>query len=164
MTELFNINTKETGLKMNYKPTKRSSQKVKDLSEIIDAVNRMYPSLEETGFPTLHHSEVVTDKPFDFFVINKKYRFMWSGYGLIINPKIVAFSDARQALESCAQFPFRGKKTIRRYNKITIEAITENPETGHLMPVVIDLVGGAAYLTQHNIDHAGGKHIFTNKK
>lgn len=161
MANLANINTKTDGLQMDYNPKKnRSSQKVKDLSEIMSAANLMFASLRETGFSTLHHSETKTDKPMDFFVINKKYRFMWQGYGIIINPKIVAQDDARTIEETCAQFFSRGAKKIKRYSRITIEASTENPETGIMELVVLDLVGGAAYLTQHNIDHARGIRLY----
>lgn len=158
---LLNIDTKKDGLIVNYKPKgKATSKKVKEFKEILKDVNLLYAGVEETGMPTLHHSEIISKQPMDFFVINKKYRFMWRGHGLIMNAKIVEFSDSRQIDESCAQFPFRGKKRMRRYNRITIEASTENLETGLMEPVVLDLVGPAAYFTQHNIDHAQGKRIY----
>ncbi len=134
-----------------------TSQKVNDFSEIMTDANAMFAFMKTVPIPTLHHSELIgMKKPFNFFVVNKIYRFMFHGHGLIINPKLVAVDDQRTIEEACAQFPFRANVRIRRYNKITIECYVENPQTGRLEMAILDLIGDAAYVTQHNIDHARG--------
>lgn len=142
-----------------------ASQKVKEFKEIMTDANLMFAFLSTVKIPTLHHSELQEIKqPKDFFVVNKIYRFMFHGYGMIVNPKLVNIEDPRVIEESCAQFPFRGRVKIKRYNKITIECYVENPQTGLLDTAVLDLVGDAAYVTQHNIDHARGILLFEGGK
>lgn len=151
---------------INYtKPLKIASQKVKNFSEILEDANKMFTVLRETPLPTVHHSELIgITKPYNFFCVTKRYRFMFRGYGLIANPKMIEIEEPVMIDESCAQFPFRGNKRMKRYNKITIEALAESPTTGMLEPVVLDLIGEAAFITQHNIDHARAIFLYGKQK
>lgn len=141
------------------------SKPVTNFKDIIKEADQMFAFIKEKNYPVIHHSEMkgVTD-PQNFFVVNKAFRFMFRGYGLIANPKIVKIDEAREVKEGCPQFPLRVHKRIRRYNKITIEAYVESPETGRLEPVILDLEGVAAIWTQHSIDHAQNRSQFTGGK
>lgn len=141
------------------------SQKVKDFKDIIKEADKMFALIKKEGYAVIHHSEMKgVEQPMDFFVVNKAFRFMFRGYGLIVNPKLVKIEEKRDVNEGCPQFPLRVHKRIRRYNKITIEAYVESPDTGRLESVILDLEGVAAIWTQHSIDHAQGRSQFIGGK
>lgn len=145
-------------------PHNKKSEKVKELKEIVADANEMRKMLLEEGFLNnlagyaIHHSQV-SENPKDFFVVNPKVRALFYGHIIIANPKIVSVADRRIHKEKCLSYPFRPEKNIRRYYKIEINCDVENETGDGLYNINMQLEALAAYVVQHEMDHALGRFI-----
>ena len=73
---------------------------------------------------------------------------------VIINPKIVKREGKMQSEEGCLSLPGVGGALVKRWEKVTVEAINEQG-----LPITITADGLLARCLQHEIDHLEGKLI-----
>ena len=111
----------------------------------------------------LSHAQVFYE-PKNFFVINKNWENgkLRKAFGndIIINARIVAFSDPVYWPESCMSFPFRKPRQTDRMNKIT--TVYWVPFFGFLLKKKKKLTGIPAFIVAHENEHALGKSIYFN--
>ena len=154
--------------------TKEIAGPVTNWAEIMSDAKEMADMIDKGGFEgnwtdcfALAHAQV-SDSPKAFFVVDKKVAESFNGHRVIANAKIVKKSCPRSFQEGCMSFPYRSKKTMRRYDKITIECdiLEKRHELDKisikemLVPARFELEGLEAYIVQHEIDHAKGIDIY----
>lgn len=145
--------------------TKEIAGPVTNWAEIMSDAKEMADMIDKGGFEgnwtdcfALAHAQV-SDSPKAFFVVDKKVAESFNGHRVIANAKIVKKSCPRSFQEGCMSFPYRSKKIMRRYDKITIECEVYDigKEAGS---TTFELEGLEAYIVQHEIDHAKGIDIY----
>lgn len=141
---------------------KITSQKVKNLQEIVGDMNEMMKMVKDLATPygVLHHSQI-SKKPYDFFVITPVLRPIFKHNWIMCNTKILSFTNRKEVLEHCSSYPDRKPKKIVRYTKIKVSCLVENPGLlGELSEEEMELQGMAALLVQHQLDHAQGRRLY----
>lgn len=126
---------------------KKQSRKVeeKDIEIVLKDSEDLYricfePIGKHSGALAMAHVQIEADNPLRFFV--KKEGI------IIINPKIVSYSQEYTHTEGCMSFPFRDIKKIRRWNIIKVEYFNKK------MELIKEQVSGInAAIFQHEIDH-----------
>lgn len=148
-------------------PHRQPSMPVRNLQDIREDIDEMHKLMETLPFGqqgyALHHSQV-SDKPYNFFVINKKMQPLFNGYSMICNPKILERSDPRGFNEKCLSYPFRNGKNTKRYYRMRVQCEVEHDLGGMLRLTVLDVESIVSYIFQHEIEHAAGKFIYDNPK
>lgn len=140
----------------------RWDQIEKDHKDMIELVNKTDFIGHWKSALALSHAQV-SNEPFNFFVLQKDIVEAF-GSDTVINAEIVEGDEVMTSYEACLSFPFRGERKIPRYNHIIIEYMI--PTTGikkifkKLEKKTIELYGLAAWIAQHEIDHAKGITIY----
>lgn len=111
-----------------------------------------------TSCYALHHSQVDSTRPLNFFVLSFKGLEVMPAEiksWIIMNPKITYKSEAHEEIpEGCMSFGFRQHKKKNRPTMIDVEFDTPN---GHSH---VSLIGLPARIFQHEVDHANGITIY----
>lgn len=109
----------------------------------------------------------VSSTPYDFFVLHRDMQQLFEGNRILANVKIVGKSDPMTFQEACMSFPFHGRKKLRRYAAVTIEAdvFKESPFpfSPRMKHVTMEFEGLEAFIVQHEVDHAQGIDIYQHK-
>jgi len=124
----------------------------------------------------IHHMQVC-EKPFNFFVLNKKavgtvIEELGSQY--IINPTITNYLTGQggapifmKMKEGCASFPYKSFKNVERSPLITVKyqipdacCKFNRQTTGDLIEKTMQVEGLVAQIFQHEIDHGHGRNIY----
>lgn len=113
------------------------------------------------GFAISHAS--VSEKPMNFFVINeithKGEILKMFGHWCIINLKIIKYGHPVSFEEACMSFPFLKPKKINRMAKIKV--VFQVPSwLGTMRKKTKTLTSVAAFICQHELEHAAGKNIY----
>ncbi|MCK9578715.1 peptide deformylase [bacterium] len=128
-----------------------------ELKKFMDDNNGTFDGREGCA---LHHSQV-SDKPFNFFVVNRKLiPELVFKYRIIINPKLIKGEGMKIKMpEGCMSFPFRKEKYVERYYKVRVEY--QVPVMfGKLKTITENLTGLQSQVFQHECDHGEGKNIY----
>lgn len=133
-----------------------------DQKGMIELVNRTdFKGRYKSAF-ALSHAQV-SNTPYSFFVVATGIVEAF-GTDTIINADIIEADEPCTSYEACLSWPFRGERKIPRYNHIIIECLV--PVEGmkklfkKLEKKTIELYGLAAWIAQHEIDHAKGITIY----
>lgn len=114
------------------------------------------------GF-ALHHSQVQTEDPLDYFVLREDVATHFPER-VICNARIIEATGSEVFFEACLSFPFRKGMRTRRYTWLKVEA--EVPVRTlfvgplKLKTVQFEVSGLDAFIVQHEILHAKGQNIF----
>lgn len=144
-------------------PHRLHSAHCPDMKTIQADVNEMHRLM--AGMPdeykglSLHHSQVST-QPYNFFVIAPYMRRYFNGYHVIANARYKKRDERRAFQETCMSYPHRPGKNTVRFFRITIECEVEHDLGGRFRTTELELQGIAAYMVQHETDHARGVYIF----
>lgn len=105
------------------------------------------------GAIAVAHSQITNEDPLRFFVTYDKK--------VIINPVIINHTKTTvDSEEGCITFMFEPPKIVQRYNKITVEYQTLNPD-GTLSDVITEgFSGKESKMYQHELEHLDGKYIY----
>lgn len=159
-------------------PHKKVAEPVINFKDIIEDANAMSRLLNADNFVgsqsrgyALHHSQV-SENPKNFFVVHRKWKGLFGGHSIIINPKIYKRNDMKTYQEFCLSYPHRGAKGVKRAHQIICQFSVENA-TGTGMVTIGDinipevkpfiLAGLAAQIFQHEFDHGHGQYIYDKK-
>lgn len=154
-------------------PHRKVATPVTSLKEILQDANAMsrIVNAEDAKAYAIHHSQV-SDNPKSFFVVARKYRGLFGGKTIIINPKIFKRDDMRTLEEICLSYPHRGGKKVQRAMQIVCQFSFEDPN-GISMQTIGDiskpevqpfsLRGLAAQIFQHEYDHGNAVYIYDKK-
>lgn len=123
-----------------------------------------FGGLYQDGF-ALSHAQV-SQTPYRFFVTHKSWDNVLPR--VVCNARILDASDPQTFLEACLSFPHRQTIKTKRYWSIDVE-FDVPPIDGIKSLLGLDSLtkrqahfdGLAAYLFQHEIDHANGKNVYT---
>lgn len=123
-----------------------------------------FTGMWKEGF-ALSHSQVSED-PFRFFVLHDGAKEGFENYDTIINAKVEKGSDKMPFKEACLSYPHRGVINTQRFASIEISCLVPVKKFFrlHLMKKILRLEGLAAFIAQHEIDHAQGIHIYDKFK
>lgn len=156
------------------KPHKRPSAPVENWSNIASTTKEMLSFLNSGGFQGIFHEGLalshaqVSENPLNFFVVHDNVMDAFSGLSVICNARIISADVPVPFKEACLSFPFRNQINTKRYACVTIEAEVHNPMKsfflGGLSTRTFELDGLAAFIVQHEIDHARGVSIFERFK
>lgn len=144
-------------------PHRLHSARCPDFQAIKADVNEMHKLM--AGMPmelkglSLHHAQV-SNAPYNFFVIAPYMRQYFNGYHMIANPRYKKRDERRAFQEVCMSYPHRPPKNTVRFYRITIECEVEHDLGGRFRTTELELQGIAAYMVQHETDHARGIYIY----
>lgn len=145
------------------KLTNQKSSYVNKWEEIKDEAEKLVEFIGtcRKGVIALHHTQVTTDNPKNFFVLTEKLpKEIHDTFEsrIIINPEILSKKTPMMVREGCASFPFKSDKGkgVTRYMEIEV---TYNIPSG-LKKITKTLVGFAAQIFQHEYDHGQGRNIY----
>lgn len=151
-------------------PHQNQSEVVSSFEEIMNTAIFMYEFLDKSAphNVALHHSQVCTKNPKNFFIIRRSAMPIdkkWDG--VICNGKILE-KDAkskRTLTEGCMSYPFRPVKKVIRYERVKVAY--DHPEENLNIPGTFKFVhrehwitGFVAQIFQHEIDHGHGKLLY----
>ena len=109
----------------------------------------------------LAHSQIETEDPLRFFVMN--------GGRVIVNPVITMHTTVPvYKTEGCMSYPYEApKEMVQRYNKVEViyqmlaEGPEDNKEAWRLSPPMLERLNGeAAQVAQHEISHLNGCNVY----
>ena len=114
----------------------------------------------------LHHSQV-SERPFNFFVLNTGLAtpdiIEKLGSQFIINPKIKSILPdmVMEMKEGCVSFPHRKEKKVPRAIIIKVEYdIPDTTKKGALKHISMEVQGIVAQIFQHEVSHGEGRNIY----
>ena len=131
-----------------------------DAKEMAELLDREY----ENTSVALHHCQV-SEKPFNFFVVNPKYikeAVMELGSRYIVNPHIVATEENSLVplKEGCLSFPLLKPRNVMRYLLCIVEfGIPDPSQPNGLAHKKVEVNRLIAQMFQHECQHAEGKNI-----
>ncbi len=143
---------------------------VKNWSEIKENAREMQEMLIKGNFPgkwkdglALSHCQVEGNDPKNFFVVHEKLSDNFNGFTVLCNALIVGATDMVDFREACLSYAHRPEIKTKRHLHIIVEADVHNPLKifgSGLSRRTFTLVGLAAFIVQHEIDHAKGVDIY----
>lgn len=110
------------------------------------------------GAVALSHCQVSLT-PFNFFVLDKRYKHMFGDRRIIVNPKIVDQSELISFQEGCLSFPDRPDAKTKRFRNIEVEYQYPTSSRELSYPKRFKFTDLAAIILQHEIDHGQGLNI-----
>lgn len=150
---------------------KKKSKRVESFNDIKKETEALQAFLENGNFSprgaiekqafALHHSQV-DPEPFNFFVIKREVvKAKPNEIVVIVNPEIIEKDKSTRiwVKEGCCSFPFRPDKRVQRCEKIKVKFQIPN-EKGGMIDHEEELIGFMAFIFQHEIEHAQGRHIY----
>lgn len=144
---------------------------VQSWAEIKDEVQDIKDALIAKQFPgkwpdalavsncQVEHQET----PKNFFVVQEKLAESFHGFTVFCNAIITTESEPVDFKEGCMSYAFRPDIKTKRYLRVTMEADVHNPLKifgSGLSRRTFHLLGLAAFIAQHEIDHARGVDIY----
>jgi peptide deformylase len=127
-----------------------------DASELVKMVNGKFTVGRWKEALALHHSQV-TLTPFNFFVVHQDLKEAF-GHEVIMNCRIVDVDDRTTFKEACMSYPFRPEIKTLRYRRVIVDF--EYKGLFGLKTERRGLLDIAAFVAQHECDHAKGKCIY----
>lgn len=149
-------------------PHKKLSKRVTHCDEIKQDFPAMLGLLNADNFTgkwkkglALHHSQVSIE-PYHMFVVHKNLVEAFDGWEVVCNAKILERYDAVPFKEACLSYPHRAVKKMRRYARVLFEAdvLDAGMFQWKLKHITLEVTGLAAFVVQHEQDHAQGRFIF----
>lgn len=105
------------------------------------------------GAIAVAHPQITKDDPLRFFVTYDQR--------IIINPVIVNHTQVTvDSREGCVSFMTNPEKVVPRYNKITVEYQTLNPDGTLSEKITAGFNGRDSKMFQHETDHLDSKYIY----
>jgi len=143
---------------------------VKSWSEIKKDAAEMAAMLKAGNFSgmwkeglALSHCQVNNEDPKDFFVLHDDIKEAFDGFTVFANAMIIEADDLVPFKEACLSYGHRPQINTKRYHHLVIEADVHNPLKifgSGFSRRTFQLNGIAAFIAQHEIDHAKGIDIF----
>lgn len=152
-------------MKILIPPHKKQAKPVENFLDIKFDVIDMLNMISEGDFGSknwkaayaIHHAQV-SKNPYNFFVVHPQAK-LFGHHNVIINPKIIEKKGEKIThKEGCLSFPFRGEKKVQRYTKLLVQY--SRIEDSKIETVQEEIEGVAAYVFQHELEHAHAQNIF----
>ena len=148
--------------KKQAKPVTHPSQ-LKDAYPMIGMLRGKFAGKWKEGF-ALSHAQV-SDDPYAFFVVSDKFKDEFPSQ-IMANARIIDQADRMPFKEACLSFPHRDVINTTRYRDVQVEAEIPGKQFFNkaLKKIMFQVSGLAAFIVQHEIDHAKGINIYEKYK